>query len=248
MLYNYGSLIVEFDSLPSLRPQLLKTTDIGSFLPLDALRGASAKRYFCLEEDWIIKIKVNSSQYDDIDTKNISGTILIPKFHPDSEAKIKLDGASVPLPWLVSFLSFGILRPLGVMLTASIVHDFAFEYGCLYYCEEQNSIQPRDIRRDLADQLFYDMIKTVNNMPLTAYIAWLAVRLGWFFVKYNNQAMGGKPPYKALSIVLLLVLILLGLIKIWSLVNVLYAISIIYISIFLLLQITAPSKQKQSNI
>ncbi len=35
------------------------------------------------------------------------------------------DGASVPRPWLVTAVGGGILRPLGVMLIASIIHDFA---------------------------------------------------------------------------------------------------------------------------
>ena len=245
-LYNCHSLIIGFDGLPILQPQLLKTTGIGGFPFLEAIRGASAKRYFHLEKDWIVEIKVDPSQYDGED---ISGKIVIPKIAPKSKAQTKFDGASVPLPWLVSFLSFGVLRPLGVMLTASIVHDFAFEYGCLYYLQENGCPQPHPVERHIADQLFYDIIKTVNNMPITAYIGWLAVRLGWFYVKYNGQPQGGKPPCIAvtiaLTIVALLLLTLWGLIIVLGWKTLLIGISTIYLFILLLLKLTVPSTDEE---
>ncbi len=236
-LYNCHSLIIGFDGLPILQPQLLKTTGIGGFSFLEAIRGASAKRYFHLEKDWIVEIKVDPSQYDGED---ISGKIVIPKIDPKFPTPTQFDGASVPLPWLVSFLSFGILRPLGVMLTASIVHDFAFKHGHLYYLQEDDTPKPRAIKRYIADQLFYDMIKTVNNMPVTAYLGWLAVRLGWFFVEYNGKRGGEKVPWTAIIILVLLVVTLLGLIKVLGWKILLMGISTIYILIFLLLKITAP--------
>jgi hypothetical protein len=78
------------------------------------------------KNDWEIMIEVvNSEKYPD---KEVSGIIVIPRLHKDYHEKTRLDGASIPLPWLVSFL------------TASIVHDFAFEYGHLYYRQEDGSI------------------------------------------------------------------------------------------------------------
>ncbi|KAI9134321.1 DUF1353 domain-containing protein [Acaryochloris sp. CCMEE 5410] len=170
-----GSVEIKFGEWPSLVPLRLKTS-IGE--PLASLRGASAKRYFRLEHDWEIHIGILNDRYP----KEIGGTVVIPRSYesqsvPLSEAETHLDGASVPFPWLVSFLSFGVLRPLGVMLIASIVHDFAFKHGGLVYRDHSGKLEFCKIQRHLADKLFYDIIRTVNKMPFTALLAWAAVRL-----------------------------------------------------------------------
>lgn len=43
----------------------------------------------------------------------------------------QLDGASVPAHLVVALLSLGLLRPMGILLTASVVYDFIFKCGYL---------------------------------------------------------------------------------------------------------------------
>lgn len=201
---THPSIYVGFKKFPSLIPILLKTTYEGKLSFLKAIIGANAKRYFHLENDWEVMIDIIDSQnYLDND---VSGIIIIPS---NEEVPTQFDGASIPLPWVVSFFTFGILRPLGVLLIASIVHGFAFQHGYLYYREDNGSKKKYHVPRHIADQIFYDIIKTVNNMPITAFIAYFAVRIGWFFgVKYNGNFRGGKIPLKELLLLVFLIIIL----------------------------------------
>lgn len=203
MAHEYHEIIsVKFNELPNLRPLLLKT-QFDSLL--DRFRGASARRYFSLEQEWAVTI-------DNVkDNQNLNGTIIVPESTNDNG--LRFDGASVPLPWLVSFLSFGILRPLGIMLTASLVHDYAFIYGGLSYRDDNGRENFRALERDAADLLFKDMISTVNKMPVAAFVAWIFVRLGWFFVKYNGKRFGGKVPLLPSAIFIAILFILTTLIQ-----------------------------------
>ena len=110
-------------------------------------------------------------------------------------------------------LTFGILRPLGVMLTASVVHDFAFEYGVLVIRDASGTDTPQPVERDVADLLFRDIISTVNRMPITAYVAWIFVRLGWFGIKYNGQPRGGAFPLIPVAIALAVLALVIGAIQ-----------------------------------
>ena len=235
-----GSIEVEFEKWPSLIPEKLKT-DVGG--PLESVRGASARRIFNLERDWEIRIRTLDNSYDE----DVSGTIVIPKLYSKNSnppTETRFDGASVPFPWLVSFLSFGVLRPLGVMFIASVVHDFAFEYGGLLYGDDVGVPELRKIRRDVADKLFYDIIKTVNNMPFTGLLAWLAVRLGWFWVPYGDKRYGGKFPSLAVIILVLVLLILGLLIKNYGIFSLISGFTVGYLLIFLLLKLTSPSAKR----
>ena len=216
-----GSIQIKFNNLPSLRPVLLKT-QFDSFI--ERLKGASKRRYFHLERNW--NVTVDGIDYD----KNLNGTIIVPKTHDNVETRI--DGASVPLPWVVSFLGFGILRPLGILLTASIIHDFAFEYGALLHRDASGTEKLQPVERDVADRLFRDMISTVNRMPVVAYIAWVVVRLGWFFVKYNGQPRGGAFPYIPLLVSLTVLLLFAGLIQLFGLISFISAVILFYLIIY----------------
>jgi hypothetical protein len=151
-----------------------------------------------LHEDW--EVTLNRVSYD----QRLNGVIVIP--HLDSDEKdIEFDGASIPFPWLISMLTIGILRPLGVMLIGSIVHDYAYKFGRL---KKLDSASVR-IERHVADRLFRDIISTVNDLPIVGWIAWFAVRLGWPVVKYEGKPRGGKPPIMEY---LVLVAVVLGII------------------------------------
>lgn len=237
------SIRVKFEKWPSILPIRLRT-DIGG--PLKSLRGASAKRYFKLEHDWEIYLELPDDRYP----KEMSGTVVILRSYeseaaPSNEAETRLDGASVPFPWLVSFLSFGVLRPLGVMFIASIVHDFAFKHGGLVYRDHSGKLEFYKIQRHLVDNLFYDIIRTVNEMPFTALLAWAAVRLGWFWVKYGRKRFGKPFPFLAVIALVLLLLILGTAIISYGIEIVVLSLGAVYVLIFVLLQLIAPSNLEE---
>jgi len=187
-IYN-GSIWARF-SFPSinLMPIIKKNSNW-----LQRIAQATRRRFFTLEKDW--HIELNRITYK----PELNGIIIIPT---RMEGKtIIFDGASVPLPWLVSFLSVGILRPLGVMLTASIVHDFAFKFGYLLIASEEGA-EPKKVpveRHDI-DHLFRDIICTVNQVAGVSWIAWFFVRLGWLLrVKYNGKVRGGDCPFGVIA-------------------------------------------------
>ena len=181
--------------LPGLIPKLLPTKGLGFF---QRIWNASQRRYFTLAEDW--KVTIVNAHF----ASELNGTVVIPKQYQCKD--LELDGASVPMPWLIGMLSFGVLRPLGILLTASIIHDFAFKYGGLLF-DKGEGVEPdfREVRRDIADKLFRSIISSVNGTPFWAFMAWCAVRLGWFGVKYNGAYFGGKFPLLALCILLVLI-------------------------------------------
>lgn len=219
MSNNYsGSIQVQFHQLPSLIPQLLKT-QVNSVI--ERFKGASKRRWFHLERDW--SITVSDIQYD----PNLNGTIIVRETY--RKVKTRVDGASVPLPWVVSFLTFGILRPLGILLIASVVHDFAFEYGVLVVRDASGAETEQPVERDVADLLFRDIISTVNRMPVTAFVAWIFVRLGWFGVKYNGQLGGGAFPLIPLAIALMALALVIGVILLFGVVTVFLAITLFYL-------------------
>ncbi len=228
--YHHQDFDIEFPEFPTLTPVLLNTKYEGF---LKKLQGANSPRYFKLSRDWHVSIQLNEAKYDN---NFISGTLVIPVFYGQSETR--LDGASVPLPWLVSFLSFGLLRPLGIMLIASIVHDFAFQHGGLLYLKDNGEQDFQPLRRDLADKLFHDIIRTVNQMPVTAVMAWLAVRLGWFYVKYAGEPRGGKFPWIPLIVLIAVLLILAGLILLFGLKIIIASFAILYLLIFACLKLS----------
>ena len=159
---------VSFRHFPQLRPRLLSTHTPWFF---QRFLGARARRKFELAEDWNVIIRVAGHPQ----LNGFAGTIIIPKSTPTQPDVY--DGASVPLPWTVTFLSLGTLRPLGILLIASIVHDYAFQHGKLEYLQNGTRV-PRPFHRHDIDLLFREMIRTVNKTPFLAYVAWFAVRIG----------------------------------------------------------------------
>lgn len=197
---NYdGTIDVEFEGMPSIRLESFKTTDdVGM---LERLAIATRRRRFSLNENWTIELS-------DIDySDELNGTVRIPSADSDKKT-IVFDGASIPLPWLVSLLTVGILRPLGVILVGSIVHDYAYKYGSLQVSTDGAVYKEVQLSRHRADKLFRDIVGTVNSLPFVGYIAWFFVRLGWLWVKYNGKHFGGRAPISEYT---LLVVILAGL-------------------------------------
>ncbi|MEJ2619370.1 MAG: DUF1353 domain-containing protein [Candidatus Thiodiazotropha sp.] len=184
--YYKGSISVKFTGLPSIKLVSVILKDGARWY--EKLAEATRRRFFTLEKEW--RIELDRVSY----AKEINGTVIIPKSVQNKP--IVFDGASVPMPWLVSFLSIGILRPLGIMLTASIVHDFAYKFGYLLVLKKGKE-KPTTIpvQRHTVDRLFRDIISTVNGIGIIAWIAWYFVRIGWIVgIKYDRQYFGGEKP------------------------------------------------------
>lgn len=193
-----GSINVGFNGMPAIELETLIAREDAS--AIERFSIATKRRRFTLKEDW--EIELSEIEY----VNELNGTIVLPKDNSDSNPNV-FDGASVPVPWLVSLLTIGVLRPLGVMLIGSILHDYAYSHGSLLI--KKNGI-PTEVKleRHHADRLFRDIIGTVNSLPFVGYIAWLAVRIGWLWVPYNQTFRTGRKPYYEYLFVIALVFIL----------------------------------------
>ncbi|MFK7829436.1 MAG: DUF1353 domain-containing protein [Congregibacter sp.] len=187
---------------------------------------ATLRRYFYLTEDW--SIEVDSERYS-----SLAGTIVIPE--KTNGERFEFDGASVPIPWLVSLLTIGVLRPLGVLLIASLVHDYAFRYGFLQIRNRSGALENVIVERDQADDLFRDIVTVVNGNRAVGRLAWYFVRLGyWSGVKYNGQYRTGRPPYGVgISFVLAIAVLVILALKYTLLTLVLGALAV-YLSLYVL--------------
>lgn len=214
-----GSISVEFEDIPPVRLQTIIPKPNLSLL--ERLAFATKRRLFFLQNDWLLK--VDNVSYE----PRLNGTIKVPAI--DAHGKeILFDGASIPLPWVVSLLTIGILRPLGVMLTASVVHDYVYKYGHLQ--KEGGTVV--EIERHIADQLFRDIITTVNKLPAVGYIAWFFVRIGWLFVKYNNKTRGGKAPIDEYFLFSAFVALIIALGARFSFDILVFALIVIYVAFY----------------
>jgi len=194
---------------------------------LRQLSIATVRRFFYLTEDW--KLTLSSTRYPEL-----AGEIIVPRRLKNGEL-FEFDGASIPLPWLVSLLTIGILRPLGVLLIASIVHDFAFRCGYFKVRKQNGEIVEVVMPRDVSDRLFRDIITVVNGNSIVGFVGWYFVRLGyWSGVLYNGQRGTGKKPI-AVGISFLFVLGLLTcILYIYSFAEVALSFLAIYLSFYVL--------------
>lgn len=202
-----GILHICFDHMPILIP---KSTVASSGDHLDRLAIATHKRKFYLAQEWRLQVSGIT------DSEDLNGEIVIPT--EENSKSIEFDGASIPLPWLISVLTIGILRPLGVMLLASIIHDFAYKFGYLWV-ENNGQKKKVNIERHHADNLLRDTLSTINKIPFINQITWFFVRLGWLGVPYAGEIRGGKIPYTVLvaaaiiSLILIMVITRVGIIN-----------------------------------
>jgi len=180
-----GSIGVEFEGMPSILLESYKPNIKTSWL--QRLSIASRRRRFSLAQPWLLEL--SDIGYE----SELNGTVEIP-VKDSADKLIVFDGATIPVPWLISLLTIGILRPLGVVLVGSIVHDYAYQFGHLRVRQAGQKVKAIALERDVADKLFRDIIGTINQMPIVGFIAWLAVRIGWIAVPYNGKRWSGRPP------------------------------------------------------
>lgn len=122
-----------------------------------AMKSPFERRRFVLAESWTILVEGGKSYPD--------GIIFIPKGFIS-------DGASIPSPWFMA--SFGALRPVGIMLEAAIIHDYAYEHQGLLYGDGFKALIVAQ-----ADILFRDMVAIKS--PTIARLAWWGMRLWRLF-------------------------------------------------------------------
>lgn len=93
-----------------------------------------------------------------------------------------VDGASIPRMFWVW------LNPVGLLLIASIVHDYGYEHHELKLAHTDDSLTNQ--KRKWFDQTFRDINIIVNGFVTLNYLAYYAVRLGgwvpWSKYKKNN--------------------------------------------------------------
>ena len=183
---NKAGFKVILHGLPAVQPQLIKTTGLRLACKIHAM---AMPRKYKLTQNWRIEI----FNFENEEGECVDFDICIPE-------GTEIDGASIPAPWLIALLSFGVLRPMGILFTASIVHDYAFKHGALPYTQPKKNYQ----MRHNADKLFKDITTTVNEAPVAAYIAWWGVRLGVLgykkplvtYVSTWNEQLTGPTPYQ----------------------------------------------------
>lgn len=214
-----GTIDVEFEGMPSIRLESFKPLDDVGMLERIAI--ATRRRRFSLFEDWAIEL-------GDIDyCDELNGVVEIPAIDT-SKKTIIFDGASIPMPWLVSLLTVGILRPLGVTLVGSIVHDYAYQFGSLRLAKRNEEFKDVRISRHRADRLFRDIVGTVNRLPFVGYVAWFFVRIGWAWVKYDGKHFGGKAPVVEYAVLFILLAALWWLYSVMGLGLSIVALSSVY--------------------
>lgn len=202
-----AEITLRISELPALKPRVLPTR---SRSPWRRFIEAGQRRTFTLSKNFYIEVE------GDALPSGLAGCIVIPPVgnmasaergeEPfdenqhleqcgDAQANV-FDGASIPFPWLVSYLSFGVLRPLGILLSASVVHDFAFQFGYLPIIKN-GSCKHVPVQRHEADELFRLITQTLNGSNFFSRLAWHAVRLGWWAIKYAGQRFTGEPPVRS---------------------------------------------------
>lgn len=165
---NNKDCIFEFASLPKMKANMLPTNAKCCFA---RLRQLSKRRIYTITQDWKLELK-NYELVCIPENQRNNFIITVPK-------GFRFDGASVP--WPVNVLSLGVLRPMGILFTASIIHDYAYRNGAVWIeTTERDEPTQCEISRKEADRLFKDTIRIVNNAPVIAWLAWLGVRIGGY--------------------------------------------------------------------
>jgi len=194
---------VRLPELPSLQPRVLPTRSSSSWR---RFLEAGRRRTFTLNQDFVIDVSGETLP------EHLCGTIVIPS--SSNGVTNVFDGASIPLPWVISYLSFGVLRPLGILLVGSVVHDFAYQFGYLPIRNRNGEVRQAPVARHEADELFRQITGAVNKSRFFSRLAWHAVRLGWWVIPYAGQRWTGEKPVQStvLAVIASAIAVLVGMI------------------------------------
>ena len=176
--------------MPSI--QLVSLTLQGNEPGINKLAFAPGRRYFTLAHDWWIVL-------DGVEgNEELNGRVTVPA--EVKGKKVIFDGASVPAPWLVSLLTLGVLRPMGVMLVASILHDFCYKHGYLMVDSGEGK-RAIAVTREEADNLFRDELVTSTGLKSVGGVAWFFVKVGWIFgVRFAGNRFNCKTPIASIIV------------------------------------------------
>lgn len=132
---------------------------------------AMDRRRFSLIRPWVCNVNV----------RGFNGLICIP-------ANGDLyDGGSIPLYPLISFLTFGILRPLGIILLPSLIHDFIYNHGYMIFNGDDVPITRKE-----ADLILRDLFMQVNpSYKWLGHLIYATARIGGA-AGYNKYAYEAK--------------------------------------------------------
>lgn len=183
-----GPVDIQIDEMPIMEPKLINTDGKNAW---KRFWQCGKSRNFLLYKDW--QITLSGMERNPLYGKALNGTIVIKRdevLQNKTPQRVCFDGATVPLPRLVWILSLGAIRPLGVLLMGSIVHDYCFKYGGLWYRDESGEVRFKEVNREQADRLFHDMTVSINKTPLLAKLTWWSVRIAKNKVPYITE---GKP-------------------------------------------------------
>lgn len=94
------------------------------------------------------------------------------------------DGASVPKPL------WGLLSPVGLLLTAGLIHDFAYRYDYLWSIDFNGQFYKYNLGSGQKhwDDLFKQISVETNGMIITDQLSWLALR-AFGFISWNENRM-----------------------------------------------------------
>ena len=99
-------------------------------------------------------------------------------------AGFKFDGASIP-KFLHTFLS-----PVGVLLMAGLVHDYAYKYQTLLKKDKKETLGV--ISQKHSDEIFRDININVNGFYLMNYLAYWSLRIGGFVAWNGHRKRNAK--------------------------------------------------------
>lgn len=143
----------KYDDMPVMRPIRIPTADVGFW---GALRiWLFERRRWELTEDFYFYI--DGVKY------------IIPK-------GFDFDGASIP-KFLNAWLS-----PVGVLLIASIIHDWLYKNT---YLAVEDGSDVHFLERDQCDKLFREINISVNGFTVLNYTCWIALKL-FGFIAWNK--------------------------------------------------------------
>ena len=153
--YKNDDFNFTFKEYPHLQPKKIDTKSKGFWGAV--ILWLLGTRHWTVVKDWHF---------------NIDGTdYVIPK-------GFDFDGASVP-KFLATFLS-----PVGVLLIAGLVHDYAYKHRVLVHKGKKKTTEPMSQKE--ADQIFRDVNIDVNGFVFMNLLAYWALRVAGF-VAWNGH-------------------------------------------------------------
>ena len=105
--------------------------------------------------------------------------------------KFPFDGASIPR-WL-----WWLIPPMGIFLVPSLPHDLGYRYGELICLYDNGNVVYCKIHKEDVDKVFHTLSDSINQMPISSWVAWQAVvwmGFAWGAHRRNNNSLENDYP------------------------------------------------------